>query len=50
MRATRLLISAGMALAVMTAPANAAWHSYMSRQLGFSFEAPGDVKTTVGTY
>ena len=50
MRATQLLISAGMALAVMTAPANAAWHSYISHQLGFSFEAPGDVKTTVGTY
>ena len=50
MRATRLLISAGMALTVMTAPANAAWHSYISHQLGFSFEAPGDVKTTVGTY
>jgi hypothetical protein len=50
MRATQLLISAGMALAVMTAPANAAWHSYISHQLGFSFEAPGEVKTTVGTY
>src|SRR5712675_3735112 len=50
MRATHLLISAGMAFAVMTAPANAAWHSYISHQLGFSFEAPGEVKTTVGTY
>ncbi len=50
MRATPLLISAGMALAAMTAPANAAWHSYISRQLGFSFEAPGEVKTQIGTY
>src|SRR6266700_2102805 len=50
MRATHLLISAGMAFSVMTAPANAAWHSYISHQLGFSFEAPGEVKTTVGTY
>jgi hypothetical protein len=50
MRATQLLFSAAMAFSVMTAPANAAWHSYISHQLGFSFEAPGDVKTTVGTY
>jgi len=50
MRATQLLISACVAMAVTTAPANAAWHSYISHKLGFSFEAPGEVKTTVGTY
>ena len=38
MRATQLLISAGVAFAVMTAPANAAWHSYISHQLGFEFQ------------
>src|SRR5258706_4317107 len=50
MLATHWLMAAAMAFSVMTAPANAAWHSYMSRQLGFSFEAPGDVRTQVGTY
>jgi|SRR6185312_16978074 len=40
----------GASLAVMTAPANAAWHSYISHALGFSFEAPGEVKVQTGTY
>jgi len=48
--ATQLLISACAAMAVMTAPANAAWHSYISHKLGFSFEAPGEVKVQTGTY
>ena len=40
----------GASLAIMAAPAQAAWHSYVSHKLGFSFEAPGEVKTSVGTY
>jgi len=40
----------GVALAAMTAPAEAAWKSYVSRGLGFSFEAPGEIKTEKGTY
>ena len=40
----------GASLAVMAAPAQAAWHSYISRALGFSVEMPGEVKTTTGTY
>jgi hypothetical protein len=40
----------GASLAVMAAPAQAAWHSYVSHKLGFSFEAPGEVKTVTGTY
>src|SRR5947209_9203233 len=31
-------------------PAEAAWHSYVSHQLGISFEMPGDVKSSVGTF
>jgi len=37
-------------LAVIAVPAQAAWHSYISHQLGFSFEAPGEVKSQPGTY
>jgi len=34
---------------MMTAmPAQAAWKSYINRQLGFSFVAPGEVKTDIG--
>ncbi len=46
MRFTTLASLVGAALAIMTAaPAEAAWHSYISRPLGFSFEAPGELKT-----
>ena len=37
-------------LMAMAAPAQAAWHSYISHELGFSFEAPGEVKSQLGTY
>lgn len=37
-------------LIAMAAPAQAAWHSYVSHELGFSFEAPGEVKSQLGTY
>jgi hypothetical protein len=40
----------GAGLAMMTLPAEAAWKSYISKPLGFSFEAPGDLKTEKGTY
>ena len=50
MRFTALATVVGVALAVMTAPAEAAWKSYVSRSGGFSFEAPGEVKTEKGTY
>src|SRR5438067_3628857 len=36
-------------LTVIGAPAQAAWHSYVSHELGFSFEAPGEVKAQLGT-
>ncbi len=50
MRLTALAISAGVALAAMTAPAAAAWRGYISHPLGFAFAAPGELKVTKGTY
>jgi hypothetical protein len=41
---------AGAALAMAAMPAQAAWKSYINRELGFSFMAPGEVKTSVGTF
>lgn len=43
-----LLVSAG--LAGFAAPAEAAWKSYISKELGFSFMAPGDLKVESGTF
>jgi hypothetical protein len=31
-------------------PAQAAWKTYVNKELGFSFMAPGEVKTDVGTF
>ena len=50
MRFTTLTSLISAALAILTVPAEAAWHSYISRPLGFSFEAPGDLKTEKGNY
>jgi hypothetical protein len=41
---------AGAALMMTAMPAQAAWKSYINRQLGFSFMAPGEVKTDVGNF
>ena len=41
---------AGLSLMAMAAPAQAAWHSYVSHELGFSVEMPGEVKAQRGTY
>ena len=35
---------------ILTVPAQAVWKSYISRPLGFSFEAPGEMKTEKGNY
>ena len=40
----------GAVMAVTILPAEAAWQSYVNREVGFSFLAPGDVKTEKGTY
>jgi hypothetical protein len=50
MRLTALATLMGAALAVMTAPAQAAWKSYISHPLGFAFAAPGELKVEKGTY
>jgi hypothetical protein len=49
MRLTALATLAG-ALAATTAPAAAAWRSYISHPLGFAFAAPGELKTEKGSY
>jgi hypothetical protein len=39
---------AGSALTMAAIPAQAAWKSYVNRELGFSFMAPGELKTSIG--
>src|SRR5262249_8561448 len=38
------------ALSIIAMPAQAAWKSYINRELGFSFMAPGEVKADVGNF
>ena len=49
MRAMALIGVVGAAL-LAAAPAQAAWQSYISHQLGFSVEMPGTVKTEKANY
>jgi hypothetical protein len=41
---------AGTALVLSAMPGEAAWKSYINRELGFSFRAPVELKASVGTY
>jgi len=51
MRFTALAFVAAAALATVAAPAQAqAWKTYVSRDLQFSFSAPGEVKVERGIY
>ena len=50
MRRWTLTALVGVAFAIAAMPAQAAWKSYVNKELGFSFEMPGDVKTSVGTF
>jgi hypothetical protein len=50
MRSWMLAALAGPALVVAAMPAQAAWKSYINGELGFSFMAPGEVKSDVGTF
>ena len=50
MRRWMLAAAAGAALTMVAIPAQAAWKSYVNRELGFSFTAPGELKTEVGTF
>jgi len=47
----RLMLAALAGTAVLAAmPAQAAWKSYINKELGFSFMAPGEVKSDIGTF
>src|SRR5215813_12664188 len=46
----RRMLAALAAVVAASAPSQAAWKSYINRELGFSFMAPGEVKASVGTY
>ncbi len=50
MRFTSLVILVGTALMFMAVPAQAQWRGYISRDLGFSYHAPGEVTAERGTY
>ena len=50
MRFVTLAALASAAIALSTAPAAAEWKNYVSKDLGFSFMAPGEVKADLGTY
>jgi hypothetical protein len=50
MRSWISVASTGAALMMLVMPAQAAWKSYVNRELNFSFTAPGDLKTTLGTF
>lgn len=50
MRSKAVIALAGLALAAMAMPAQAAWKSYISNALGFSFQAPGEVRVEKGIY
>src|SRR6185369_214228 len=50
MRSTILALTMTAALTAAALPAQAAWQSYAAREAGFSFEAPGDVKSEKATY
>jgi hypothetical protein len=41
---------AGAALITAAMPAQAAWKSYINKELGFSFIAPGEIKTEIGNF
>jgi hypothetical protein len=50
MRRWTLTALACAACTMAALPAQAAWKSYINRELGFSFMAPGEVKTSMGTF
>jgi hypothetical protein len=50
MRAIITAVLACAAAAIAAMPAHADWKTYVNKELGFSFSAPGDVKAGVGTF
>jgi len=49
---SRIILAAltGAAIFMSTVPALAEWKSYVSKDLGVSFMAPGEVKASIGTF
>ena len=50
MRSAIFAFTVAASLTAAVLPAQAAWHSYAAREAGFSFMAPGDVKSEKATY
>ena len=50
MRRWMLAALAGAAITMTAMPAHAAWKSYVNKELGFSFMAPGEIKAGVGNF
>lgn len=50
MRLSFVVSSACAVLLLASGPANADWHSYVSRDGGFSFSAPGEISTETTSY
>jgi len=50
MRTLTLAALVSAAISISTGPAVAEWKSYISKDLGSSFMAPGEVKAALGTY
>ena len=50
MRRWMLSALAGAAVAMAAMPAQAAWKTYVNKELGLTFMAPDGVKTSVGTF
>jgi hypothetical protein len=50
MRRWMLTALPAAAFVFATMPAQAAWKTYINKELGFSFMAPGDIKTEIGNF
>jgi len=50
MRKVTLAFLAGAALAMAAMPAQAAWKNYVNKEIGFTFTAPAEMKSSVGTF
>src|SRR5262249_3218862 len=48
MRRRMMAALAGVALMSVAMPAQAAWKSYVNKQLGIAFMAPGEIKASIG--
>jgi hypothetical protein len=50
MRKCMSVVLASVTATMLAMPAQAAWKSYVNKEIGFSFMMPGEVKTAVGTF